>query len=48
MHNVSIQEATNVIIERTHLGIKINGYNVDMLRFTDDIAIIAKNEKDIK
>jgi len=30
------------------LEIKISGYKIEMLKFADDIAIIAENEKGIK
>lgn len=46
--NAYIQEAIDIIRERIQLGIKVNGYRIDMLRFADDIAIIAENEKDLK
>lgn len=32
----------------TARGIKINGHRIDMLRFTDDIAIIAESEENLK
>jgi len=46
--NAYIQEAIDIIREKIQLGIKVNGYRIDMLRFADDIAIIAENEKDLK
>lgn len=45
--NAYIQEAIDIIRERIQLGIKVNGYRIDMLRFADNIAIIAENEKDL-
>jgi len=31
--------------ETIQLGIEVNGHRIDMLRFTDDIAIIVENER---
>lgn len=30
----------------THLGVKLNSRKINVLRFTDDIAVIAENEKE--
>ena len=46
--NAYIQEAIDIIRDKTQLGIKINGYRIDMLRFADDIAIVAENERDLR
>ncbi|XP_025417940.1 uncharacterized protein LOC112688792 [Sipha flava] len=45
--NAYIQEAIN-IREKIQLGIKINDRKIDMLRFADDIAVIAKNEEELQ
>lgn len=37
-----------IIREKIHLGIKINGRTIDMLRFADDIAVIAENEEELQ
>lgn len=37
-----------MIRDRTHLGIKLNGYRIDMLRIADSIAITVENEKESK
>jgi len=39
--NVYIQEAIDMIKEYANLGIKINGQKICMLRFANDIALIA-------
>lgn len=46
--NAYIQEAINIIRKKIHLGVKMNGREIDMLRFTDDIAVIAENEEDLQ
>lgn len=46
--NAYIQEDIDVIRDRTHLGIKINEYRVDKLRFADNIAIIVDSENGSK
>ncbi|VVC34843.1 Endonuclease/exonuclease/phosphatase,Reverse transcriptase domain [Cinara cedri] len=46
--NAYIQEAIDIIREKIQLGIKINGRKIDMLRFADDIAVIAENEEDLQ
>lgn len=40
-----VQEA---IRYKTKLGIMINGFRKDMLRFADDIAVEAENEKNLR
>lgn len=30
------------------MGIKLNGTKIDILRFADDIAVIAENEKELQ
>jgi len=44
----NIQKAIDIIKKRTELGIKVNGHRIDILRFADDIAIIAESEKHLK
>jgi len=46
--NAYIQEAIDIIREKIQLGIKINGRKIDMLRFADDIAVIAENEEELQ
>jgi len=40
-----IQEAIDMIKENTNLG--INGQKISMLRFVDDIALIAESKEDL-
>lgn len=37
----------DTIKDRTHIGIKINGYKINMLRFDESLVIIAKIEKNL-
>ncbi|KAF0772940.1 Reverse transcriptase domain-containing protein [Aphis craccivora] len=46
--NAYIQEAIDIIREKIQLGIKINGKKIDMLRFADEIAVIAENEEELQ
>jgi len=46
--NAYIQEEIDIIREKIHLGIKMNGRKIDMLRFADDIAVIAENEEELQ
>jgi len=46
--NAYIQEAIDTIRDKTQLGIKINVYKLDMLRFINNIAINAVSKKDLK
>jgi len=45
--NAYIQEAVDIINENAKLGIKINGQKISMLRFADDIALIAESKEDL-
>lgn len=46
--NAYIQEAIEKIKEDTNLGIIVNGHKISMLRFADDIALIAETEEDLQ
>ncbi|KAL4084163.1 hypothetical protein QTP88_027996 [Uroleucon formosanum] len=46
--NAYIQEAIDIIREKIQLGIKINDRKIDMLRFADDIAVMAENEGELQ
>lgn len=46
--NAYIQKAIDIIREKIRLDIKINGKKSDMLRFADDIAVIAENEEELQ
>lgn len=46
--NGHIQKAIDIIREKIYLGIEMNVRKIDMLRFVDDIAIIAENEEDLQ
>jgi len=48
LFNLYVQEAINRVRELTQVGIKIQGENVDMLRFADDIAVLTENEEDLQ
>jgi len=45
--NAYIQEAIDMMKDNTNLGIKINGQQICVLRFTDDIALITENKEDL-
>jgi hypothetical protein len=45
--NVYIQEAIDTIKDETQLGVKVNGYRINIWRFVDDIAIIVENETNL-
>ena len=45
--NVYIEKAINEIKEKSS-GVNIHGEKVSMLRFADDIAVVAETEKDLK
>jgi len=45
--NAYIQEAIKKIKEDTNLGIIVNGHKISMLRFADDMALIAETEEDL-
>jgi len=45
--NAYIQEAIDTIKDETQLGVKVNGYRINIWRFMDDIAIIVENETDL-
>jgi len=38
----------NKVREEIEVGVRINDERIDMLRFADDIAIIAENEEDLQ
>lgn len=46
--NANIQKATESIKEKTQLDVKLNDWNIDKLRFLDDIVIIAENTRNIQ
>ncbi|VVC30385.1 Endonuclease/exonuclease/phosphatase,Reverse transcriptase domain [Cinara cedri] len=46
--NAYIQEAIDIIREKIQVGIKINDRKIDMLRFADDIAVIAENKEELQ
>ncbi|VVC41133.1 Reverse transcriptase domain [Cinara cedri] len=43
-----MKEAINKIREKGGVGINIHGEKIDMLRFADDIAVLAENENDLQ
>lgn len=43
MFNAYVQEAIEIIREKLHLGLKMNGRKIDTVRFADDITVIAEN-----
>lgn len=43
MFNAYVQEAIEIIREKLRLGLKRNGRKIDMVRFADDITVIAEN-----
>ena len=45
--NVYIEKAINEIKEKA-VGVNIHGEKISMLRFADDIALIAETEKDLR
>jgi hypothetical protein len=44
LFNLYVQETVNKVREEIEVGVRINGERLDMLRFADNIAIIADNE----
>jgi len=44
--NAYIREAIDITRKKMHLDIKLNGRKIYMLRFVDDIAVVAENKKD--
>lgn len=40
--------AISIAREKIHLGIQLNGEKIDMVRFVDDVADIAENEKEMQ
>ncbi|VVC32955.1 Reverse transcriptase domain [Cinara cedri] len=48
LFNLYVQEAINKIKEKGGVGINIHGEKIDMLRFADDIAVLAENENDLQ
>jgi hypothetical protein len=45
--NLYIQESIDMIKENANLRIKINGQKINMLRFANDIALIAESKEDL-
>lgn len=48
LFNLYVQEAINKIREKGGVGINIHGEKIDMLRFADDIAVLAENENNLQ
>jgi hypothetical protein len=48
LFNMYMEEAIKEIEEQGIKGIKVNGEEINMIRFADDIAIVAENEGDLQ
>jgi len=51
LFNVFIEKAINVIklwLEQKGIGVKIGGVLITMLRFADDIVVLATSEEDLQ
>ena len=47
LFNLYIEQAINEIKEKLDFGIKIQGQYVKMIRFADDIAVIASSKAEL-
>lgn len=48
LFNAYIENALQIFREEVNTGIKIHGRTIDMLRYGDDIAILAENGEDLE
>jgi len=51
LFNVFIEKAINVIklrLEQKEIGVKIGGVLITMLRFADDLVVLATSEEDLQ